>query len=120
MASKNQPNELYLTREFDAPLKMVWEAWTDPSQASHWYGPRGHTIKTHSKDIRTGGHWSYTMYGPAGEEWQNKVLYLEVESYSRMVYDHGGNDDRPPLFRVVAEFSKLGERTKLDMTMVFS
>ncbi len=34
---------------------------------------------------------------------KNKAQYLEVEKYSRIVYDHGGNDDRPPMFRVTVE-----------------
>lgn len=122
MAAKNKPNELYLTRVYDAPLKTVWEAFNDPEQAKHWWGPRGHTIKTHSKDLRVGGHWTYTMFGPEGQVWENKTVYHEVEKYSRLVYDHGGNDeqDRPPLFRVTATFTELAKnKTELSFIMAF-
>ncbi len=120
MSAKNKPNEIYITRIYDAPVKMVWEAWTDPEQVGKWWGPRGFTITTHSKDTRTGGHWSYTMHGPDGVNYENKTIYLEVEKYSRMVYDHGGNDDRPPLFRVTVEFSETAGKTKMDMTMALA
>src|SRR3569623_1251109 len=100
MAAKNKPNELYLTRTYDAPVKMVWEAWADPEQVAQWWGPRGFTLNTHSKDMRTGGNWDYTMHGPDGTDFHNKTKYREVVPYSRMVYDHGGNDDRAPMFRV--------------------
>lgn len=85
-------------------------------QLAQWWGPRGFTLATHSKDLRPGGHWAYTMHGPDGTDYHNKTLYLEVESGSKLVYDHGGNDDRPPLFRVTVLFSDLGGKTKMDMT----
>ncbi len=117
MGQKNKPNELYLTRLYDAPVKMVWEAWTDPKQVAQWWGPRGFTLTTHSSDVRTGGTWSYTMRGPDGTEFHSKTKYLEVEKYSRMIYDHGGNDDRPPLFRVTVNFTETAGKTKMEMTM---
>lgn len=122
MTAKNKSNELYLTRIYDAPLKTVWEAFNDPEQVKHWWGPRGHSIKTHAKDLRVGGHWTYTMFGPEGQTWENKTIYHEVEKYSRLVYDHGGNDElnRPPLFRVTAIFTELAKnKTQLAFTMSF-
>jgi uncharacterized protein YndB with AHSA1/START domain len=120
MSAKNKPNELSITRIYDAPVKMVWEAWTDPEQVAKWWGPRGFTITTHNKDTRTGGSWDYTMHGPDGVDYENKTKYLEVKEYSRMVYDHGGNDDRPPLFRVTVEFTDLAGKTKMEMSMAFA
>ena len=46
-------NELYITRIYDAPVKAVWDAWTDPKQAAKWWGPRGFTITTHSSEAKT-------------------------------------------------------------------
>jgi uncharacterized protein YndB with AHSA1/START domain len=117
MTSKNNSNELKITRVYDAPLEAVWEAWTDPKQAAQWWGPRGFSITTHSKDLRPGGHWSYTMHGPDGTDYPNKAQYLEVKEFSKLVYDHGGNDDRPPMFRVTVLFTETGGKTKMDMTM---
>ncbi|PIS10771.1 MAG: hypothetical protein COT73_07600 [Bdellovibrio sp. CG10_big_fil_rev_8_21_14_0_10_47_8] len=117
MSAKNKPNEIYLNRIFNAPVKTVWDAWTDPKQVGKWWGPRGYTITTHSMNVKTGGTWSYIMHGPNGEEHHNKTIFLEVEKYSRMVYDHGGNDDRPPVFRVTVNFSESAGKTKMEMTM---
>ena len=117
MSEKNKPNEIYLTRIYDAPVKMVWEAWTDPEQVAQWWGPRGFTITTHHKDVRTGGTWDYIMHGPDGTDYPNIAKYLEVEKYSRMVYDHGGYHDRPALFRVTVIFTEMNGKTKLDFTM---
>lgn len=118
MNSKPKANEIRITRIYDAPVQTVWEAWTDPKQVAQWWGPRGYSITTHSKDFRVGGSWVYTMHGPDGVDYPNKTPYLEIEKYSRLVYDHGGNDDRPPLFRVTVTFTDMKGKTKLDMSMV--
>jgi uncharacterized protein YndB with AHSA1/START domain len=120
VAAKNKPNELYITRIYDAPVKMVWDAWTDPKQVAQWWGPRGFTLTTHSKDLKAGGSWRYTMHGPDGVDYPNNTKYLEVEKYSRLVYDHGGYDDRPPLFRVTVHFSEVNGKTKMEMTMALA
>jgi uncharacterized protein YndB with AHSA1/START domain len=113
----NKSSDLKIIRVFDAPLDAVWDAWTDPDQVTQWWGPRGFTITTHSKDLRPGGHWSYTMHGPDGVDYENTTKYLEVEKYSKLVYDHGGTADSAPLFRVTALFSESGGKTTLNMTM---
>ncbi|MBY0550952.1 MAG: SRPBCC domain-containing protein [Candidatus Obscuribacterales bacterium] len=117
MPVKSKSNELHLTRLYDAPVRAVWDAWTDPAKAAQWWGPRGFTITTHSKDLRPGGHWDYTMHGPDGVDYPNKTKYFEVEECKKLVYDHGASDDRPPLFRVTVLFSEDNGKTKMDMTM---
>lgn len=117
MSANSKPNEIAITRIYDAPVEAVWDAWTDANQVAEWWGPRGFTLTTHSKDLRAGGHWTYTMHGPDGIDYPNKTQYLEVEEYTKLVYDHGGNDDRPPLFRVTVLFSDIEGKTRMDMTM---
>lgn len=117
MPASDKPNEIRITRIYDAPVELVWDAWTDPEQVAEWWGPRGFTLTTHRKDLRPGGIWDYTMHGPDGVDYQNKTLYFEVEEYKKLVYDHGGNDDRPPLFRVNVVFSSTGNKTTMDMTL---
>lgn len=117
MTETNESKEIRIQRTYDAPLQAVWDAWTDPAQTAQWWGPRGFTLTTHSKDLRTGGHWHYTMHGPDGTDYPNTTHYLEVEPLARLVYDHGGNDDRPPLFRVTVVFSEEDGKTRMDMRM---
>lgn len=116
--AKSKPNEIYLERIYDAPVKMVWEAMADPEQAKHWWGPRGFTITTHKKELKVGGCWEYIMHGPDGKDWPNTTQYLEVTPYSRMVYDHGGNKDQKPMFRVTMNLVELASnKTKMEMWM---
>lgn len=120
MTKTNNPKELKITRIYDAPVKAVWDAWTDPEQVAQWWGPRGFTITHHGKDLRPGGYWNYTMHGPDGMDYPNRTIYHEVVKYSRLVYDHGGSEDRPPLFRVTVNFSETKGKTKLEMTMTLA
>ena len=120
MAEASRSNIIALTRLYDAPLQAVWDAWTIPEEVAQWWGPRGFSLTTHSHDLRTGGHWHYTMHGPDGTDYENTTQYLEVVPGLRMVYDHGGHTDRPPLFRVTALFTERDGRTRLDMSMAFA
>jgi uncharacterized protein YndB with AHSA1/START domain len=117
MPVKSKTNELRLTRIYDAPVNLVWDAWTDPEQTAQWWGPRGFTLTTHSKDLRPGGIWHYTMHGPDGVDYPSKTVYLEVEKHAKLVYDHGGCDDKPPMFRVTVLFTAVDGKTKMDMCM---
>ncbi len=117
MAIASRPDEIVIIRLYDAPVKAVWDAWTDPEQTAQWWGPRGFTITTHAKDLRPGGHWTYTMHGPDGTDWPNKTLYHEVVELQRLVYDHGSDGTSPPLFRVTVTFSETNGRTRMEMTM---
>lgn len=118
MVAKTPSNEIRITRIYDAPVRMVWDAWTDPNHAAKWWGPRGFTITTHDKDFRPGGHWKYTMHGPDGTDYPNNTVYLEVEEFKKLVYDHGGNDDQPPLFRVTVLFTEVDGKTLMEMSMM--
>ncbi len=117
MSAANPPYEIKIVRLYDAPVDAVWEAWSDPAQLAQWWGPRGFSITTYKKETKTGGTWHYTMHGPDGAKWETVTKYLEVVPRKKLVYDHGGNDERPPLFRVTVLFSEEGKKTKMDMTM---
>lgn len=113
--------EIRLTRVYDAPVALVWEAFTDPAHVGHWWGPRGFTLTTHSKDLRPGGSWVYTMHGPDGKDWPNFTRYHEVEPQRKLVYDHGASsEDAEPMFRVTATFTDVGGRTQFDMCMTLA
>ena len=58
--------KIKVVREFDAPLEMVWKAWTDSKLLDQWWAPRPFKTNTRSMDFREGGRWSYYMEGPDG------------------------------------------------------
>ncbi|MBX7231233.1 MAG: SRPBCC domain-containing protein [Bdellovibrionales bacterium] len=113
----NKLNEIYITRLYKANVKQVWNAWVNPQQVSQWWGPRGFTLTTKRKEVRPGGDWVYTMHSPDGIDFPNHTKFLEVELYKKLVYDHGGFEEKPPLFRVTVFFTEFKEKTKMEMTM---
>ncbi len=113
-------NEIQLVRLYDAPVEMVWDAWTDPAQTAQWWGPRGFTLTTHSKNLSVGGTWRYTMHGPDGTDYPNIATYHEIERHKKLVYDHGATEISPPLFRVTVLFSTVGKKTQMEMTMTLA
>ena len=105
---------IVVTRVFDAPRNLVFDAWTDAKHVGNWWGPRGFTTTTHEMDVRPGGVWRLTMHGPDGVDYQNKITYLEVVKPERLVYDHGGAGAR-----VTVTFEDQAGKTRLTMRMVF-
>jgi uncharacterized protein YndB with AHSA1/START domain len=120
VAAHHDTNQIRLTRVYDAPLRAVWDAWSVPEQVEKWWGPRGFTLTTHSKDFRPGGTWRYTMHGPDGVDYPNLATYHVVEPLKTLVYDHGATDDSPPLFHVTATFADMQGRTTLDLVFRFA
>jgi uncharacterized protein YndB with AHSA1/START domain len=88
MTTSDSAREIRLTRIYDAPVALVWDAWTDLDQVAQWWGPRGFTITTKSKDLRPGGHWEYTMHGPDGTDWPNFTRYHEVVPLCTIMVHH--------------------------------
>ncbi len=54
-------------RSFDAPLDLVWSAWTEAEILDQWWGPKPFRAETKIMDFREGGRWLYAMVGPEGK-----------------------------------------------------
>ena len=79
---KNLANKrLIITREFDAPVEMVWRAWTDPEILDQWWAPIPWKAVTQSMDFRVGGIWMYYMEGPTGERHYCRADYSSITTY---------------------------------------
>jgi uncharacterized protein YndB with AHSA1/START domain len=111
--------EIVVTRMFEAPRELVFDAWTNPEHVGRWWGPNGFTTTTSAMDVRPGGEWRYVMHGPDGRDYPNWVIYQEVSRPRRLVYDHGGEDDEPVRFRVTVTFAEMLGKTILTMRSVF-
>jgi uncharacterized protein YndB with AHSA1/START domain len=109
---------IVVTRVFDAPRDLVFDAWTDSRHIGRWYGPRGFTITTHAMDVRPGGVWRFDMHGPDGVNYPNKVTYIEIVRPERLVYDHG-DEGAPGYFQTTVTFAEDGGKTKLTMRLLF-
>ncbi len=78
-------NELVITRVFDAPRGRVFEAWTDPDQVVHWWGPASFTAPFARSDFRVGGKYLYCMRSQEGKDYWSTGVYREIVRPERIV-----------------------------------
>ena len=110
-------NELIYVRMLNAPRDLVWEVWTEPDHIKEWFGPDGFTITHKTMEVQKGKQWKFTMHGQ-GQDFENKIEYLEVNKPSMLVYRHGDEEDDIS-FMVYINFENLGDKTLLTMRSVF-
>lgn len=80
------PKEVTLTRIFNAPREMVYQAWTDPEQVAKWWGPHWFSIPFCELDVRPGGAMMIHMQGPDGEIYPDIGEYVDVAEGKRLVF----------------------------------
>ena len=81
-------NKLTVIRTFDAPVDLVWRAWTEAELLDQWWAPKPWVSKTKSMDFKEGGKRLYVMVGPEGEEHWGVTTY---ESIKPLVSLSGGD-----------------------------
>jgi uncharacterized protein YndB with AHSA1/START domain len=119
-ANLDSPVEIVICRTFSAPRVLVWQAWTDPNHVGRWWGPAGFTTTTHAMDFRPGGSWRYTMHGPDGRDYGNRIKYIEIDQPSRLVYQLGGEGvDEAVSFRSEVTFEEISGGTKVTLRSIF-
>ena len=77
--------EIVLTRVFNAPRHLVFEASTKPEHVKNWWGPRSTKLIVCEIDFRVGGSWRFVMLGPDGKEHVFKGLYHEIVPPERIL-----------------------------------
>ena len=84
--------EIEMTRLFDAPRQLVFDAFTNPAHVPHWFGPRGWSVPVCEIDLRPGGSWRYVLSGPEGEEMGMSGVYKEITPPERIVTTESFDD----------------------------
>lgn len=110
--------ELAITRVFDAPRELVFDAWTEPARLVQWWGPKGFTIPSCEMDVRPGGAWRVCMRDAAGGDHWVRGVYREIDEPERLVFSWAWEDPQGKLGHetvVALSFAEEGERTKLTL-----
>jgi uncharacterized protein YndB with AHSA1/START domain len=78
--------ELVITRQVDAPRRLVFEAWTNPTHVPRWMlGPPGWTMPVCEIDLRVGGAWHFIWRNAEGGELEMRGIYKEIIPPERLV-----------------------------------
>ncbi len=135
MGSKSATHDLIVTRTFDAPVELVWKAWTDPEYVIKWWGPDYFTSPSAKIDFREGGTSLVCMRAPAdfgGQDMYSTWVYQKIVPMQRIEFIQNLSDENgdwidpavfgmPPEFprdtRTVVTFKDLGSsKTELTVT----
>lgn len=112
---------IIITRVFEAPPALVFEAFTDPGHLARWWGPDGFSITTASFDFRVGGVWRFVMHGPDGRDYHNRVTFTAIAPPSRLVLRYGGDEEglEPVQHHTTITLEDLDGRTRLTLALLF-
>jgi uncharacterized protein YndB with AHSA1/START domain len=120
--------KLQLTRVFNAPRELVFQAWTDVNQFKQWFGAaacEGSSLQSAKLDARTGGKYRIQVRKTDGEFYTTVGIYREVKPPERLVFtwqfekDGSGeefSEVEPPEMLVTVEFKARGKQTELILT----
>ncbi|MGB6150617.1 MAG: SRPBCC domain-containing protein, partial [Pricia sp.] len=102
---------LTIKKTFNAPIKLVWDTWTQPEHVLKWWAPNGMDIKVIEHEFKVGGKWKYTMSMPDGTAFISEGTYKEIVPLKKIVTSA---DFRPMTEGVELQtfFEANGDKTK--------
>jgi uncharacterized protein YndB with AHSA1/START domain len=94
-AERTSERELVVTRTFNAPARIVFEAWSRPELFKLWWPPKslGMVLRSCEMDVRTGGGYRLEFGQDAATSFAFFGKYLEVKPPSRMVWTNDESED---------------------------
>jgi len=114
--------EIFITREFDAPRELVFKAFTDQKLYTRWLGPREITMILEKFEPRNGGMWRYIHKDKDGKEYAFHGVYHEVTFPERIIdtFEFEGLPEKGYVALETVRFEELpGDRTKVMSQAVF-
>ena len=85
-------NTVFITREFDADLSLVWDAFTKPEILDQWGTPEPWTTQTISMDFKVGGRRFFKMISPEGQEYFSVQDFTSISPKTNFKYISGSSD----------------------------
>jgi uncharacterized protein YndB with AHSA1/START domain len=113
--------EHVITRIFDAPARLLFEAWGKPEHVMKWFGPKGWPLTLCEMDFRKGGKFRFAMTGPDGK--QNAPFggeYREIVPNRKIVYDNAFEIPDAETMIVTVTFNEKGGKTTLTIHTLFA
>jgi uncharacterized protein YndB with AHSA1/START domain len=115
-----------VTREFAAPVALVWRAYTESQLLDQWWGPAPWRAETTRLNFVVGGHWLYAMVGPANERHWGRMNYLAIEPQRSITIEdvfcdaEGKVDTNLPATRGQMIFTPTPAGTRVEFAMTYA
>ncbi|HTM92471.1 MAG TPA: SRPBCC domain-containing protein [Flavisolibacter sp.] len=117
--------KINVTREFEAPVKQVWKAWTERDLLDQWWAPKPWKANTVSMDFRNGGTWLYYMQGPDGSQHYCRIDYNSIvpnksyESLDAFTDESGNINTEFPRMKWKVEFNPIETGIRIYVEISF-
>lgn len=117
-----EDNKVKYKKYFDVPVDLLFEVWSKPEHLLEWWGPDGFTLTIKSLNFSNGGIWEFVMHGPDGQDYNNKIQFIEIQKPNYILYKHigDGEGEVDVDFESRIIFEKSGDGTIFTMEQVFS
>lgn len=106
--------KLKITKVLHAPIEQVWEVWTKPEHIKHWWGPTGFTNTIQQMNFKVNGEWIFTMHGPDGKNYPNRIMFQEIIPFKKIVFKHFN-----PNYIATINFESKGKEIALEWITLF-
>lgn len=119
-------NQIKVERSFNAPVELVWSAWTEADILDQWWAPKPWAAKTKSIDFSEGGHWLYAMVGPENEKHWARVDYMKItpekyfSAYDGFCDAEGNLNLSLPRNKWENNFTDQGDETMVNILLTFN
>ena len=110
--------EIVMTRVFNAPRRLVFDALTKPELLRRWFGPRGWSLVVCEADLKVGGAWRWVLRGPEGRDMGMRGVYQEITAPERLVSTESF-DDYPGESRNTLTLSEENGKTTFTITVLY-
>ena len=117
---------IIVSREFDAPIEKVWQAYTDSTLLDQWWGPAPWRAETKKMNFKPGGYWLYAMVSPEGQKHWARMNYIAIDPLSGFDIEDGFCDEEGnlnsdlPVSRGRMSFSKTIDGTRVEFKMTYA
>jgi uncharacterized protein YndB with AHSA1/START domain len=113
--------EIVLSRDFDAPCHLVFDALTKPELLTRWYGARGWNLVVCEVDLRVGGAYRFVSRGPDGADMGQGGVYQVIQPPERLTYTElFDNQSYPGESLISHELVQRADRTTLTTTIRYA
>ena len=113
----NSDYEIYNSRELNAPVEVIYQAFANPLHLKEWWGPEGFSNTIHEFDLQPEGKWLLTMHGPIKGNFENSSIFKTVIPNKLVTWTRLSQ----PLFDMAVEFEQVTDsKSKIAFRMTFS
>jgi uncharacterized protein YndB with AHSA1/START domain len=112
-------HEISLSRDFDAPRELVFEAFSKPEHVARWWGQKDSTLPVCEMDFRPGGAWRFVEHAADGNDYGFRGEYRDIVRPERITWTFEFEGAPGHIVVETMTFEDLGGRTRIIGTSVF-